>query len=92
MINGVAKGAVDSHLPLIETGRFMDRLKLRAVLGWSEWKQDVTRHTAASMHLAKTGAVEKTAFALGTSENNLRNHYMALVTKEEAEKFWVLAP
>ena len=62
------------------------RLRLAAV------EKDCTRHTAASMLLAKTGAVEKTAFALGTSEGILRKHYMALVTKADAEKFWALAP
>ena len=48
-------------------------------------------HTAASMMLARTGEVEKTAFALGNSEAILRKHYMALVTKADAEKFWKLA-
>ncbi len=79
-------------MPLGEQGRRYCLLQLRAQLGWSEWKQDCTRHTAASMWLAHTGSAEKVATALGHSESVLRKHYMALVTKADAEKFWNLLP
>jgi integrase len=77
-----------SILPLSLKQRTKDRKKLRAVLGWKAWKQDVTRHTAASMWLAHSGSTAAVATALGHSESVLRKNYMALVTKAEAEKFW----
>lgn len=81
-----------SKLPLSLKQRTKDRKKLRAVLGWRAWKQDVTRHTAASMWLAHGGSAEKISIALGNSESILKKNYMALVTKVEAEKFWSIAP
>ena len=65
--------------------------QLRGVVGWPEWKKDVTRHTAASMWftVASTDDVTK---GLGHSESILREKYMALVTKTDAEKFWQLTP
>jgi integrase len=64
---------------------------LRAVVGWPAWKKDVTRHTAASMWFS-VGSAETVTKALGHSESMLREHYMALVTKTDAEKFWQLTP
>jgi len=81
-----------SELPLTTKQRTMELKSLRAVLGWAKWKQDVTRHTAASMWLAHAGSAAEVATALGHSESVLRRHYMALVTKLEAEKFYNLAP
>jgi len=77
-------------LPLSLKKRTKDRIKLRSVLGWEAWKQDVTRHTAASMWLAHCGSAATVATALGHSESVLRRHYMALVTKADAERFWAL--
>ncbi|MEI6196091.1 MAG: hypothetical protein WCS42_17360, partial [Verrucomicrobiota bacterium] len=68
------------------------RKDLRAVLGWKAWKHDCTRHTAASNWLAHCGSTATVATALGHSESVMRKHYMALVTKADAEKFWQLAP
>lgn len=64
--------------------------KLRAVIGWKEWKKDVTRHSCASYWLSATGNASVVATALGHTEAMLRKHYMALVTKADAEKFWKL--
>jgi integrase len=77
-------------LPLSLKQRTKDRIKLRSVIGWEAWKQDVTRHTAASMWLARCGSAATVATALGHSESVLRRHYVALVTKADAEKFWAL--
>ena len=68
------------------------RKQLRALLRWKKWKHDCTRHTAASYWLAHAGSTATVATALGHSESILRKHYMALVTKADAEKFWKLAP
>ena len=81
-----------SELPLTTKQRAIQRNLLRTELGWTIWKQDVTRHTAASMWLAHCGSCATVATALGHSESILRFHYMALVTKAEAEKFWALTP
>jgi integrase len=79
-----------SQLPLTIKTRKADRNALRAVLGWKEWKKDVTRHTAASNWIAHSQSIKDVATALGNSESVLRRDYMALVTKADAEKFWAL--
>jgi integrase len=81
-----------SSLPLGQRSRTRDRISLRGLLGWSEWKQDCTRHTAASMWLASCGSAATVGTALGHSESVLRRHYMAVVTKADAEKFYALKP
>lgn len=77
-------------LPLSREALRRERLKLRAHLGWEVWPKDVTRHSAASYWLAADGDIRAVALALGHSEKILRKNYMALVTKEEAEKFWAV--
>ena len=67
-------------------------VKLRAVLGWSKWKHDVTRHSCASYWLSSTGNASIVATALGHTEGMLRKHYMGLCTKANAEKFWAILP
>jgi integrase len=77
-----------SQLPISTKIRTVEQKKLRAKLGWPKWKQDVTRHTCASMWLAYSGSSEKVALSLGHSEAVLKRDYMALVTKADAEKFY----
>jgi hypothetical protein len=36
--------------------------------------------------------IEQTAHLMGNSPDMIHRHYKALVTKEEAEKFWGLRP
>jgi len=79
-------------LPVTKTVRCNSLESLRDVVGWPEWKKDVTRHTAASMWLADCGSSETVTHALGHSENILHGRYKALVTKKDAEKFWQLTP
>jgi len=66
--------------------------RLCKLLGWSRWKKDVTRHSAASYWLSNTGEAAAIATALGHSEKILRKNYMGLCTRVEAEKFWALRP
>lgn len=80
-----------SELPLTTKQRTVELRELRAVLGWDEWKQDVTRHSAASYWLSTSGSAANVATALGNSESILRRDYMALVTKADAEKYWAIA-
>jgi len=81
-----------SQLPLTVKTRKADRDQLRALLEWPKWKQDITRHSAASYWLAHCGSAATVATALGHSEQIMRKNYMALVTKTEAAKFWALTP
>ena len=81
-----------SDLPLDAQARKRHCKLLRAVLGWKQWKKDVTRHTAASMWLSESGSAAAVSTALGNSESILRKNYMALVTKTEAQAFWQLLP
>jgi integrase len=77
-----------AELPLTDKQLQNERNGLRTALGFTEWPQDVTRHTAASMWLAMTGDAATVAHALGHSERILHRNYKALVTKSDAEKFW----
>jgi integrase len=79
-------------LPITPKIRKNDRNELRAHLGWKVWKQDVTRHSAASYWLADSGDAKTVAHALGHGEDVLKRRYMALVTKLEAAKYWLFTP
>lgn len=81
-----------AELPLTEKQLTVEQRELRAVLGWEKWKQDVTRHSAASYWLADCRAAAHVADALGTSEKILQKHYKALVTKSDALKYWSIRP
>lgn len=57
------------------------------------WPKNCLRHSFASYHLAMHGSADKTALQMGhRSTDMLFRHYRELVTKEEAEKFWVIVP
>jgi integrase len=81
-----------SPLPITTKELVIHRHELRDLLKWTEWKFDVTRHTAASNWIAHTPSVADVAKALGNSESVLKKNYMALVTKVDAEKFWSIFP
>lgn len=67
---------------------------IRRVLRLSEvrWPKNVTRHSFVSYHLAKFENAGKSALEAGHSEDMLFAHYRALVTREQAEKFWSILP
>lgn len=79
-----------SELPLTPKKQLLDRKEMRAAIGWAQWKQDVTRHSAASYWLASDSSAAHVAEMLGHSEKTLKSHYKALVTKVEAVKFWAM--
>ncbi|MDD5139382.1 MAG: hypothetical protein PHY43_03860 [Verrucomicrobiales bacterium] len=62
--------------------------KMRAVLGFARWPQDVTRHTAASYLMALHQDAGKVAAGLGNSVAVLMNHYIVPVEKKICEVFW----
>lgn len=63
---------------------------LRQTLGWKVWPRDITRHSAASYWLADCESTAAVARYLGHSETILLRHYAALVTKEQAKRFWAV--
>lgn len=81
-----------SKLPIYRVTRTWDLKRLREVLGFKVWPKDITRHSAASYWLAASGSASDVATALGHSESVLRRHYMALVTKADAARYWALRP
>jgi integrase len=84
--------AAGAELPLPWQPRRRALRRLREALGLPAWPQDITRHTAASYWLAQTHNAAAVAEALGHSVNVLRRHYRAVVTREEAARFWGIMP
>ena len=87
-----AARALGVTLPLNTTQRFCAVRGLVEALGWPTWKQDVTRHSAATYMLATSESAAAVANTLGNSESILRRHYLALVTRPQAEAFWAVPP
>ena len=50
------------------------------------------RHTFISMHVAHYENLEKTALEANNSTKIIRETYLDIVTREEAEKFWNIRP
>lgn len=82
--------------PPIKTQHRFEKVKKEAsrILGTEfVWPRNAMRHSFASYHLAFHQSAEKTALQLGHhSTDMLFRHYRALVTKEDAEKFWNIKP
>lgn len=64
--------------------------KLRAVLGWPEWKQDVTRHSAATYWLASTSDAKRVSRSLGHSLSILDSTYDARKFEHEGLDYYGL--
>jgi len=84
--------ALKSELPLGWQARRRILRRLREVLGWEKWPQDITRHTAASYRLAAERNAAAVAEALGHSVAMLERHYKAVVTREQAAAFFAVLP
>ncbi len=56
------------------------------------WPNNAPRHSFCSYHLAAFESASKTALSAGHSEQMLFQHYRALVSKAEAERFWNCYP
>lgn len=61
--------------------------KLRKLLGFKAWPKDITRHTAASIWLARIKSAAEVAEQLGNSERVLKRDYKALVTAKQLESY-----
>ena len=59
-----------------------------------KWIPDIARHTFATMHFAHHQNRDKLAAQMGHSGASgvLEKHYKGLATKEQAERFWAIAP
>jgi hypothetical protein len=54
--------------------------------------RDVLRHTFCSAHVMAFGSFAEAALESGNSESIIRNHYLNVMPKEEAQAFWSIAP
>ena len=77
-------------LPHVTKRRYQRRL--RKVMGWTRWPQDILRHTAASYLIARYQDAGKVARSLGNSAGILLRHYVELAPKEQAEEFFSIVP
>lgn len=65
----------------------------RAAAGIKAWPDNALRHSFGSYHLAAYGDEMKTAMLMGhRNPDILHQHYKALVTKADTERFWALRP
>jgi hypothetical protein len=83
---------LEAQLPLSLEELSTIQRKLRVVLGWPEWKQDVTRHSAASYWLAKTNDVKKVSRSCGHSVAVLESDYDARVFEADGKAYFDLTP
>ena len=81
-----------AELPLPDTYIIKSLKRLRMLLGYSEWPQDVLRHTALSHMLAEVKDAGKVALWSGNSPKILLTHYNGLVMPNENEKLRALLP
>lgn len=85
---------VQSKGPVVDTTNFRkNQDALRVVAGVKEWPHNALRHSFGSYHLAAFGDAVKTAAQMGHRDVGvLHSYYKALVTRNEAERFWALKP
>lgn len=83
---------LESPLPLPFATRRERQRKLKKVLRFSAWPQDILRHTAASYLLARHQDAGKVATMLGNSASILNQHYKELVPIEQGIRFCSLLP
>lgn len=65
--------------------------RLRKVMGWPGWPQDILRHTAISYWMASTGNIGVVATSMGNSADMIQRHYHQLVAPDAAKEFFGLA-
>jgi site-specific recombinase XerD len=80
------------ELPLPLDTRVKYIRRVRDFLGFKTWPQDILRHTAASMMLAKHQDAGKVATWLGNSAKVLTTTYIIIPEPERVEAFYNLYP
>jgi integrase/recombinase XerD len=83
---------VGGSLPLHDVSNRMRALTKAVKAEGVPWPANAPRHSFCSYHLAAFENAAKTALEAGHSEQMLFQHYRALVSKAEAEKFWGIRP
>lgn len=80
--------------PVVDATNFRkNQDALRTAAGIKEWPHNALRHSFGSYHLAMFGDAVRTAAQMGHRDVGvLHASYKALVTKQEAERFWALRP
>src|SRR5262249_39078441 len=79
--------------PVLPSGYRTAIERVRKVAGLSEWPHNSLRHSFASYRLADTNNAPLVASELGhTSPVMLFNTYRAIVTPDEATKYWQIEP
>ena len=79
-----------ARYPIIPTRRFRDMwVHIRKE---RKLTQNVLRHTYISMTVGSFRSVGDAALQAGNSESVIRKYYLDLVTTEEADRFWQIAP
>lgn len=79
--------------PVVSSHSTLRRARRRACATAAiEWSADVLRHTYASMRMADGANAHEVADEMGNSPGILLTHYRELVRREDAQKFWEIAP
>ena len=77
-----------SRLPLDPKRKRRAQVRLREVLHWAEWKQDITRRSASSYWLALTNDLKLMVEMMGNSEAIFKRHYKKPVPQEQAAAYF----
>jgi integrase len=81
-----------SLVPLANKPREKFMQQLAKQLGFSKWKQDCLRHTAASFLLSLLRSADQVSLLLGNGTDILNRHYIDAITPADCTAFWAIAP
>jgi integrase len=82
------------NLPIVNANHKWDRFlqDAKKELEYKAWPHDCIRHSFCSYGLRHSENAAKVALQAGNTERVLFRHYLKLVKKPEAEKFWNIFP
>ena len=82
------------NLPIVNANHKWDRFLQNAkkALEYEAWPHDCIRHSFCSYGLRQSGNAGKIALQAGHTEQVMFRHYLKLVNKADAEKFWNIFP